>query len=202
MKKYQNFDSFWPFYLRKHAKPATRNLHYIGTSLVVGIGLYSIITANWFLLFAMPVAGYFFAWIAHWRVERNRPATFTYPLWSLYADFKMWALWLAGRLKPELEKAGVEIHDVKKIFIHQANEKLDFEVVKRLYRKYKVRGIPEGVLPMSIAEFGNSSVATVPTLLDNVRKNRMEGHSINKGDIIMLAAVGAGMNINSIALCF
>ncbi len=107
-KEHQSFDTFWPFYLQEHAKPATRNLHYIGTSLVVLIALYSLFTTNWMLLLAMPLAGYFFAWIAHWRVEKNRPATFTYPLWSLFADFKMWGLWLTGRLKPELRKAGVE----------------------------------------------------------------------------------------------
>lgn len=107
-KEHQSFATFWPFYLQEHAKPATRNLHYIGSSLVVLIALYSIVTTNWLLLLAMPLAGYFFAWMAHWRVEKNRPATFTYPLWSLMADFKMWGLWLTGRLKPELRKAGVE----------------------------------------------------------------------------------------------
>ena len=101
-------------------------------------------------------------------------------------------------MKESLEKAGAGIHEVKKILIHQANEKLDFEVVKRFYRLYKIREFPESVLPMSIQELGNSSVATVPTLLDNIRKNRINGHTINQGDIIMLAAVGAGMNLNSI----
>jgi len=102
-------------------------------------------------------------------------------------------------MKESLEKASVDIHEVKKIFIHQANEKMDFEIVKRLYRQYKVRGIPEGVMPMNIHKLGNSSVATVPTLFNSVRKNRFDGHTLNKGDIIMFAAVGAGMNINSIA---
>lgn len=101
-------------------------------------------------------------------------------------------------MRKSLDEAGIDIRDVKKILIHQANEKLDFEVVKRFYRLYKIREIPENVLPMSIHELGNSSVATVPTLFDEIRKNKMEGHEINKGDIIIFAAVGAGMNLNAI----
>jgi hypothetical protein len=107
---YKSFAEFWPFYLQEHARPKTRGLHYIGTSLVVLIALAALVSGNYWLLIAMPVAGYFFAWISHWRVEHNRPATFTYPLWSLAADFKMWWLWLTGRLGPELRKAGVK-HD-------------------------------------------------------------------------------------------
>ena len=105
---YTTFAEFWPFYLREHSKPRTRALHYVGTSLVVALALAALVTANWWLLVALPVAGYFFAWIAHFGVEKNRPATFTYPAWSLKADFKMWWLWLTGRLGPELERAGVE----------------------------------------------------------------------------------------------
>lgn len=106
-KKYTSFAAFWPFYLREHSRPLTRVYHYIGTSLVVAIGVFALATMQWLLLLAMPLAGYFFAWISHWKVERNRPATFTYPLWSLAADFKMWWLWLTVRLRPELERAGV-----------------------------------------------------------------------------------------------
>lgn len=101
-------------------------------------------------------------------------------------------------MKDSLDRAGVDIQDLKKILIHQANEKLDFEVIKRFYRLYQIRQIPDKIMPMCIHKLGNSSVATVPTLLDLIRKNEMENHEINKGDIIMFASVGAGMNINAI----
>lgn len=103
-----SFRDFWPYYLREHAKPVTRALHYAGTTLVVGIALYALVTGSWLLLAALPVAGYGFAWAAHFAVEKNRPATFNYPLWSLAGDFKMWWMWLTGRLGPELERAGVK----------------------------------------------------------------------------------------------
>ena len=107
-KQYTRFGEFWPFYLREHSKPRTRALHYFGTTLVVLLAIAALVTGRFLLFALMPLAGYFFAWIAHFGVEKNRPATFTYPLWSLGADFKMWWLWLTGRLGPELDKAGVE----------------------------------------------------------------------------------------------
>ena len=107
MRRYESFREFWPFYLREHSKPRTRLLHYAGTTLVVLIAIMAVVTGNCWLLIAMPLAGYGFAWASHAAVERNRPATFTYPAWSLRADFKMWWMWLTGRLGPELSKAGV-----------------------------------------------------------------------------------------------
>jgi 3-oxoacyl-[acyl-carrier-protein] synthase-3 len=103
-------------------------------------------------------------------------------------------------MKSCLDKAGADIHEVKKILIHQANEKMDSEIIKRLFRLYRERNIPEGIMPMSIHKLGNSSVSTVPTLLDQIRKGTSaEKHEINKGDLILLASVGAGMNVNAIA---
>lgn len=103
-------------------------------------------------------------------------------------------------MKQCLDKAKVDIGEVKKIFIHQANEKLDEAVISRLYKLYGQREYSNDVLPMSVHEWGNSSVATVPTLFDVVNRGEKEGHSMKKGDIILFASVGAGMNIN--AICY
>jgi len=100
-------------------------------------------------------------------------------------------------MKKCLDDAKIEIEQLKKIFIHQANKKMDEAIIKRFYKLYK-KTIPKDILPMNIEEFGNSSVATVPTLFDLVLKQNYKGHSLNKGDIIFFASVGAGMNINAI----
>ncbi|NRA91319.1 MAG: ketoacyl-ACP synthase III, partial [Psychroserpens sp.] len=95
-----------------------------------------------------------------------------------------------------LEKSGVDIKDIKKILIHQANEKMDEAIIKRFYRLCKTEE-PEGIMPMSIHKLGNSSVATVPTLYDLIIKNKLDDHQINKGDTIIFASVGAGMHVNA-----
>ena len=105
--RYTNFRDFWPYYLREHSRASTRALHYAGTSLVVGLSVAAVAMQSWWLFALVPVAGYGFAWAGHAFAEHNRPATFTYPTWSLLADFKMWWLWLTGRIGPELAAAGV-----------------------------------------------------------------------------------------------
>jgi hypothetical protein len=106
-QRIQSFAEFWPYYLREHAKPETRMLHYVGTSIVVAVLIWAAVTGHWSFLWFAPLAGYGFAWAAHFGVEKNRPATFKYPLWSLASDFKMWAYWLTGRLAKELDRADV-----------------------------------------------------------------------------------------------
>lgn len=100
-------------------------------------------------------------------------------------------------MKASLDKSGVDIKDVKKVLIHQANEKMDEAIIHRFFRQYKTPA-PEGIMPMSIHKLGNSSVATVPTLYDLIRKHKLEGHELHKGDVIIFASVGAGMHINAI----
>lgn len=104
----QTFAEFWPFYLREHSRPATRALHLAGTTLALLLLAGAAALRSGWLVLAALVCGYAFAWVGHFFVEHNRPATFKYPLWSLAADWKMWALILAGRLGPELERAGVK----------------------------------------------------------------------------------------------
>lgn len=105
--------------------------------------------------------------------------------------------YVPGVVKESIDLAGLDLHDIKKIFIHQANEKMDQEIIKRLFRLYKTREIPADIMPMSIQKLGNNSVATVPTLYDLVRKERFGDHDLENGDNIVFASVGAGMNINS-----
>jgi 3-oxoacyl-[acyl-carrier-protein] synthase-3 len=103
-------------------------------------------------------------------------------------------------MKECIEKAGVDIHDVKKFFLHQANEKMDEGFIKALFKLYGIREIPANIMPMSIHELGNSSVATIPTLYDRVKHGFYKEHQLQIGDIVIFASVGAGMNIN--AICY
>ena len=107
-----------------------------------------------------------------------------------------------GVVKDSLDKAGLHLSDIKKVLIHQANEKMDEAILKNVFKLYNEKEIPEGIMPMTIEKLGNSSTATVPTLLDMVLKGKLEGQEINKGDCIILCSVGAGMNINSIIYKF
>lgn len=97
-KEYTTFKSFYPFYLRQHSHSISRKLHYLGTSLVIAILIAVLIKGQWHGLFLLPLVGYFFAWVGHFFFEKNRPATFTYPFFSLMADFVMLFEALTGRL--------------------------------------------------------------------------------------------------------
>jgi hypothetical protein len=103
-ERYQTFQDFWPFYLSQHMNATTRALHFAGTAIVCACLLAAHFVSGLWLALA-PVAGYGFAWVGHFFFERNRPATFTYPLWSLRGDFRMFRLMLTGRMGPELERA-------------------------------------------------------------------------------------------------
>ncbi|GAA4358986.1 DUF962 domain-containing protein [Kangiella marina] len=102
--KLQSFEEFWPYYLGEHRLPRNRFLHYIGTFFSTALLVWVILTQHWWFLPLVLIAGYGPAWIGHFFLEKNRPATFTYPLWSLAADYKMFYYALTGRLKYEWPK--------------------------------------------------------------------------------------------------
>ena len=102
--RYQSFSEFWPFYVSEHSKPATRALHLIGTTAGIALLVYLIATGRWWLFLLGFVPGYGFAWLAHFLIEKNKPATFQYPLWSFMGDYKMIVLMLTGRMNQELER--------------------------------------------------------------------------------------------------
>jgi 3-oxoacyl-[acyl-carrier-protein] synthase III len=104
---------------------------------------------------------------------------------------------VAGAIKEALDRAGLAIGDVKKVLIHQANGKMDEAILRALYQLYGISEPPLDVMPMTISWLGNSSVATIPTLLDLIRKQKMPEHSLNSGDAVVFASVGAGMHINA-----
>lgn len=101
-------------------------------------------------------------------------------------------------IKAGLDKLNLNITDISKVLIHQANGKMDDAILKRLFDLYNINEVPEYIMPMTISWLGNSSVATVPTLLDMIIRDTMDDHQLESGDIIVLASVGAGMNINNV----
>jgi hypothetical protein len=104
------YRAFWLVYLRAHRRPATRLVHYAGSLLALAALATAAATRDWRWCVAAPLAGYAFAWAAHFGLEGNRPATFGHPLWSLFSDFRMLALWLSGRLGKHLEEGELIIH--------------------------------------------------------------------------------------------
>jgi len=103
-RKYKTFEEFWPYYVGEHANATCRNLHFVGTSLAFLNLALLVLTRNPWHLPGAIVSGYFFAWVGHFAFEKNRPATFTYPLWSLRGDFKMYFLMLTGRMAAEIAR--------------------------------------------------------------------------------------------------
>jgi hypothetical protein len=99
-----SYEEFWPYYVSQHLDPTNRRLHFVGTTLVIASLAGGALLAPVFAL-AAPFAGYGFAWIGHFLFEKNRPATFTYPLWSLRGDFRMYRLMWLGRMGPEIARA-------------------------------------------------------------------------------------------------
>jgi hypothetical protein len=104
-QRYETFADFWPFYVREHSLPACRAIHFVGSTLALAVLGAAIFFGNPWLLFGVPVVGYGFAWFSHFFIEKNKPASFKYPLWSFLADWKMWAMILTGRMGAEVEKA-------------------------------------------------------------------------------------------------
>jgi hypothetical protein len=103
-RRFTSFAEFWPFYVQEHSRPATRWVHFVGSTLAVVLVVAAIVWQWWGLLIAVPLVGYGFAWASHFGIEHNRPATFKYPLWSLAADWKMWLLMLSGQMEKEVQR--------------------------------------------------------------------------------------------------
>lgn len=95
---FSSFAEFYPYYLGEHSNTVCRRLHFVGTSLVIALAAYTVATGNWALLLTLPVAGYGFAWGGHFFFEKNRPATFSHPLYSLIGDFAMYRDMLRGKI--------------------------------------------------------------------------------------------------------
>ncbi len=103
-----------------------------------------------------------------------------------------------GVVEESLKRAGLTLGDVSKVLIHQANEKMDEAILRRLFERCGIDEIPDDIMPMTISWLGNSSVATLPTMLDLVRRGELDGHRLGAGDLVVFASVGAGMNVNAV----
>ncbi len=103
-ERFATFEEFWPFYVKEHSKKATRILHFVGTTAAMACVAGGLLTKRRWLLAVAPVVGYGPAWISHFFIEKNRPATFTYPAWSLKADFIMWGKMARGQMDAEVER--------------------------------------------------------------------------------------------------
>jgi len=108
-KRYKTLKEFYPYYLTEHQDPECRRMHFIGTSLFFGVLILAIVLGNGWLLLLLPVVGYGFAWYGHFRYEKNKPATFQYPLFSLASDFIMYYDTLTGQVERKLESAKMTI---------------------------------------------------------------------------------------------
>ena len=106
LEKLSSYEAFWPFYVSQHLDPRNRLLHFLGVTLAIAALVASILQSSYWLV-AVPIAGYGFAWLGHFFAERNKPATFTYPLWSLRGDLRMYRLMCLGRLGPEIARANL-----------------------------------------------------------------------------------------------
>ncbi len=104
-RRIQSFDEFWAFYVGEHKDPLCRALHYAGTTMAIGTVAAAAITLNPTWLLLTPIVGYGPAWVGHFFVEGNKPASFKYPLWSFIGDWKMWGLMLTGRMRAEVARA-------------------------------------------------------------------------------------------------
>ncbi len=105
--KFETFTQFWPYYLQEHSLASTRAWHFVGTTISIGWAIAGLVQLSPLYLLPAIVSGYAFAWVSHFFIEKNRPATFTYPRWSFIADFRMWCLMLTGRINAELKKHNV-----------------------------------------------------------------------------------------------
>lgn len=102
--RYKSFSEFWPFYLREHSRPGTRVLHFIGTTTGTFVMIYFVLSGRWYLFPLGLIPGYAGAWLGHFLIEKNKPATFQYPIWSFMGDYKMIAMMISGKIDEEMKR--------------------------------------------------------------------------------------------------